>query len=175
MNKSTFGLVSLLCLLLFISNCGKDEEGLFDVPLQIEFAIPAGLSTFETHYLIIENIPSTVANLIDQRGLNAEDIESINPKTASITSVFGNQTYELFRNISVEIFTAGSDPTRGREIFYRDPVPQNTGSELGLIGTLINAKSYLVEDRFSLRIRMELRYIPQQFVESRLNMEFVVR
>lgn len=169
-------LIGLSCFLfLLITNCNKDEGGLFDVPLQVEFSIPAGLSTFETHYLIIEDIPSTVANLIDQNGLSPKDITSINPKAATISSVFGNQTYDLFRNVSVEIFKAGSDPTRGLEAFYRDPVPQNAGDDLSLIGTLINAKDYLLEDRFSLRIRMEMRYIPQQFVESRLNFEFIVR
>lgn len=175
MSKSTTSLISLLCLLLFVSNCGKDDEGLFDVPLQIDFTIPAGLNTFETHYLIIEDIPSTVANLIDQNGLQVEEITSINPKTGLISSIFGNQTYDLFRTFSVEIFSSGDNPNRAREIFYRDPVPLDAGNELGLIGTLIDTKDILVEDRFALRIRMELRYIPQQFVETQLNMEFVVR
>ncbi len=175
MNIKTYSLIAFLSVLLFTSSCNKDNEGLFNVPFQVDFTIPAGLNTFDTHYLIINDIPSTVANLINQNGIDKESIQSINPKEAIISSIFGNQTYDLFREISVEIFPSGGDPDRGFEAFYRDPVPANAGDDLGLIGTLINAKDILIEDRFSLRIRMEMRYIPQQFVESRLNFEFVVR
>lgn len=169
-----FTLIGLLGILLF-STCKKENNGLFDVPMQVDFTVRSGWNTFETYYIPVENIPNTVATLIRQNNLKVEDITSINPKAATITSIFDNQDFNIFREVSVEIYPVNGNPDRSKEAFYRDPVPENTGKNLNMIATLIDGKDILTQERFSLRIRVELREIPRQFVESRLSFTFVVK
>ena len=83
---------------------------------------------------------------------------------------FGQEDLFFIREVVVEIFT-NDDPT-GKEIYFREQVPFDTGQSVLLIPSLPKVTDILTEDQFSVRVELLFRDIPPSFVEARLNMVF---
>lgn len=159
----------LFILPLFLSNCKKEDKALFEMAYTRDFVIPAGLNPFDTHYFILRDIP--IGTYFTANNINPSDLNSINPKAARITNIFaGSGNYDIIQEISIKIFT--DDENLAREIFWRDAIPPNTGDELDIIPTLIDAKPFLENSKFNLQIRLDLLAAPQQTLETRLRFSF---
>ncbi|MFK7771211.1 MAG: hypothetical protein AB8F94_03690 [Saprospiraceae bacterium] len=171
--KKIFWLV--LPLVFLFSNCKKDDDILFEMDYFYDFTITAGLSPFSgTHFFEITDIPSLSDVLFSQSGKTAEELNAINPGRAVLRGIFANPDNSYIQEVSVKIFSK-EDPTVEREIFYRDQIALNASGDLGLIGTLIDAKSYLEKDDFGIRIAMRLRDISPETIEMRLDFSFFAK
>ena len=123
-----------------------------------DFTITAGLDPFSgTHIFEVTDIPSLSDALFSQNGRTADELNAINPGTAVLRGIFSNPENGYIQEVSVKIFSK-EDPTIEREVFYRDQISLNSSGDLGLIGTLVDAKSYLEKEDFGIRIEMRLRY-----------------
>ncbi|MEM1320118.1 MAG: hypothetical protein AAGG75_07650 [Bacteroidota bacterium] len=168
-------LLLLLLPALFLSNCGKDEVFLFEVPYEIQFTIPAGLNPFETHIFETTMIATRLDSLLVFNGLPWEEVESIKPRSASINTIFANSSYDFIRETSIEVFDA-NDPVRvWREVFYREEVPFNTGNRLDYLASLEDVKDFMDDGVFNIRVRLLLREIPPEFIETRLQFNLGVK
>ncbi len=159
----------LLILPLFLSNCKKEEPILFEMVYAEDFTIQAGLNPFDTHYFYLENIP--IGTYLSSRNLTADMLSSINPRAGSIVNVFsGSASYDFIRDVSVRIYT--DDENNYKETFYYDNVPENTGDNLGVIPSLVDAKTYLNGQTFNIVIRLNFRRSPLQNIETQLRFSF---
>lgn len=171
--KKIFLLV--LPFVFLFSNCRKDNDILFEMEYFHDFTITAGLNPFSgTHIFEIVDIPSLSDALFDQNGKTAEELISINPGTAVLRGIFANPENGYIQEISVKIFSK-EDPTVEREVFYRDQISLNSSGDLGLIGTLVDAKGYLEKDDFGIRIELRLRDISPETIEMRLDFNFFAK
>ncbi|MEO1515698.1 MAG: hypothetical protein AAFV95_11810 [Bacteroidota bacterium] len=162
----------LLPLALLLGSCGKnDEQVLFEIPYQIDFEIPAGLNTLETHVFEIRNIPTRLDSLLSSFGIARADIQSIEPQEAQMDVLIDGLEYGFVRQVNVWVF----DQNRQAESFFRDNVPLNTGNRLTLIPTLLSAQDYLMEDRFNLRVELQMQDFSPQFVPTRLRFIYKVK
>ena len=160
-------------LIFLLSNCGKDEPVLFTMPYQQSFEIQAGLSTVDNHHFVISNIPTNKDNFFSVNNVTDEEVVIINPESCRLTSVL-NSDYGFLFNVSVRMYT--DNPDAYREIFYRDNVPSNTGTQLDLIPTLANVRDLLVGDNFTVEVVLERPRVPSpEFIETIIQMEFAVR
>ena len=167
-------LLPIAALLLLFTNCGKnDEEVLFTIPYQLNFSTPAGLNTLETHYYEINNIPSRIDSVLVARGISKEDITSVSPKSAELSSLFADGEYGFIREVSVDIFETGS--TYYQEVYFHPQVPQNTGSTLDLAGTLVDAKERVTSEKFNIRVGLMLRNFAPQSMENTLRFTFAIK
>ena len=179
----------LLFLLIGMStlwSCKGDQPEIrFRMPIQpIEVTFEAGISTFDSHYYTFQNVPTRFDSLAASFGVSTADIQAVRPRTARILSVFGNVDYDFIRDISVRICSqneadrlqAGEAVECAREIFWRNPVPEQLGSTLDLIANENDVKSLLEQPRAAYQIKLvsPLRYSTTQFIESRFLMEFNV-
>jgi hypothetical protein len=101
-------------------------------------------------------------------------LNSINPKASSLVNIFaGSASYDFIRDVSVRIYT--DDENNYKEIFYYDNVPENTGDNLGLIPSLVDAKNYLNGETFNIAVRLNLRQSPLQNIETQLRFSLAAK
>ena len=158
-----------LCLSVIFFSCG-DNSPSFNMTYQRDFEIPAGLNTFDTHVFTLNNIPTNKDAFFTANGVDETDITEIAPIEGELRVSFGQEDLFFIREVVVEIFT-NDDPT-GKEIYFREQVPFDTGQSVLLIPSLPKVTDILTEDQFSVRVELLFRDIPPSFVEARLNMVF---
>ena len=160
---------------LLLSNCRKEETFLFEIPYVLDFSIPAGLSTFDTHTFEFTNIPTRINNVLANQNLPASDVQRINARIGRFSTLFPGQSYNFIREVVVEIFDNQNPTTTGREIFFRDRILPSTGDELFIDASLPDVKEFLLQDFYNIRIELRLQNISPTLVETRFELSFVVR
>ena len=174
MNKVFF----LLLLPFLFSNC-KSDDGL-TVAFEMEypnqsFEIPAGLNTIESHFFVIDNIPTNKDFFFGS--FKEEDIKSIIPAFARITSLEGNNTdYDFLFEVSIRICAEDNPFNCAREIFWRDQIPANIGNRVDFIPNDIDVKEILTGESFTIEVVL-LRLVspPPTFIDTRIELGFEAR
>ncbi|MEL6866623.1 MAG: hypothetical protein AAFP19_19510 [Bacteroidota bacterium] len=172
----------LMCFGLLVASCKKDQEPvLFEIPYQVDFEIPAGLNTFETHIIEVNNIPSRMEESLNARGLTVEDIQRIDPKSARLSNLLADGTYDFIREASIELFIPRAVPLPNNrdslitEVFWHPQISTNTGIDLDVPATLSDAKRLLTKERINIRVKLILRDFSPTFLSTRMRLEFAVR
>lgn len=167
-------LVAISCLFLF-SDCKKDNEFLFEMKYLHDFTISAGLNPFSgTHIFERNNIPSNSIDIFAQNDRTAEDLAEINPGIAILRGLFTSPDNGYIQEISIKMYPM-SDPSFEKEIFYHNQIPENSSGDMPLIGTLVNARDFLVEEEFGIRVELRLRDFSPESVDMRLDFSFFAR
>lgn len=168
-----------LLLVILMSACNKDDENtLFTIPIQdIDFAIPPTANPFQVHYFNFDNTPTNTTGIFAANNYTASEGTKIFPQAATMNVLVGNVNYDFIEQMSIRICEAG-DLTEncGREIFWRQPVPEGTGNVLDLGASNVDIKEYLLNEKVNIQVKLErLRRNPPQFVETRLQVRFAVQ
>lgn len=173
-------------LLLLATGCKDDgPEIRLRMPIRpLDITFDAGLSTFDSHYYTLLDVPTNFDSLAAGANLSAATISAVRPREAQLIGVFNNVDYEFIREISIRIcsqeerdqLAAGQAIECVREIFWRNPVPEGVGTSLGLVPNENDLQEIMTAPRATYQIKLvsPLRYSTTQFVESRLIMEFNV-
>lgn len=165
-----FLFLSLLSILFY--GCGDNGVG-FDMSYRQDFEIPAGLNTFDTHVFELRNIPTNKDAFLSANSVTEANITDITPREARLSINFGDEDFYFIREIVIEIFT--QDNITGKEIFFRENVPLNTGRRIDIIPSLPQVTEILTGDRFSVRVEMLFRDISPTFIDARLEMIFLAK
>ena len=176
-------LLPLLLLVGFTACNNDDPNARFTLPVQnLQFTIDAGLSTFDSHYYNLVDVPVQLDSLASFYNLTRSSIESLVPRRASVESIFGNGDYSFMREISVRICSQdesvklrnGEPEQCDFEIFWRNTIPNDVGNRLDIIPNENDLLQYLEDGRATFQVKLvsPLYRSPNQFIESRLLMEF---
>ncbi|MEM9822186.1 MAG: hypothetical protein AAF985_13980, partial [Bacteroidota bacterium] len=157
----------LLCLPFLLVNCGSDTIPLAEMPYQLQFTIPAGLSPFENWYFLFEDIPNNKNTVFNSASLSDEEIIEIRGKSANLTALFTNIEFDFIHDISIRIFK--EDPDDYRELFYRTEIPFNISGDLGLIGGETDVQQYLQDDTYNILIKIIPRASTPEVIDCRLD------
>ena len=163
--------ITLIMAILTSISCNKNDKFLLEMPYKQKFSVNAGLDSQKTWFFNIKDIRSSRKELFSVNGIEESEITKINPGKAKLINVFGGDDYGNIEKISVQIFT--DDRDKAKEIFYRDDVPPNTGSDLDLIATLVDLNDYL-EDTFNVFVKIKFRSPPPVSFENRIEFSFIV-
>ena len=163
----------LLVLALSITSCTEEAETLFEMDYRLDYNIAAGLNTFETHFFELSNIPTNATNLLQANNLTDGEIEAILPKSARLSTVFLTEDLDFIREVSVRLIN--TDNQNETEIFFRENIPLDTRDFVDLIPTLPNVKDLMLEDFYSISIRMEFWEPTPTFVDVKLEFDFQVQ
>lgn len=177
-----YNLRNIAYLVLFLNFVSCNPEGepafLFEVPYQASFTIPAGLDPFQGHFFV-SRINSRMAANLSERLLNPSDIQSVDPRSASISAIGTNARYDVVREISVRIYSENpqNNPLAPwLELFYRDDDNlRNATSVVDLIPTQVNAREEALEDEFFVVVVLFLRAPTVQSIDTRLDFSLVAR
>lgn len=167
------GLILLILATLLITPGCKDDQPdeLFEFAHIVDFTLPAGLNTFDTHFFIIPMVNSLVDDQLAATGLNAEDIGSINPKFCRFSTVFEDADLDFIRVIEIRVVDQ-FDPDLRREVFYLDPVPNNTRNVIRPFPGLADVKEILSSPSFAVEVRLLFWRPPPRSYDMRMVMEF---
>ena len=164
MKKSLF----LILLPILLYSCGDQLTG-FDITYRTDFEIPAGLNNFDTHVFEFP-FPSNKNAFLTANGVEEQDITRITPKEARLSINFSDEDFYFIQQIVIEIFTISD--IKGKEVFFREAIPLNTGTSITIIPSLPEVTDILLGETFFIRTEMRFRDISPTFVDSRLEMIF---
>lgn len=162
----------ILAALLVMPGCKDDmPDELFDFTHVVDFALPAGLNTFDTHFFIIPQVSSLVDDRLAATGLDEEVIASINPKFCRFSTVFEDTELDFIRVIEIRLVDQFNPDIR-REVFYLDPVPNNTKNVIRPFPGLADVKDILISPSFAIEVRLLFWRPPPRSYDMRVSLEF---
>jgi len=137
----------------------------------VDFVLPAGLSTFQTHFYRISNVPSQFAAQLDAVGRTEADITTITPKFASLSTVFQDEDLDFIRQVFIRVFDPSDPDNINREVFYLDPVPPNTRTIIRPFPGLADVKQIAALPVFGIEIGISLWELSPRTLDMRMTME----
>ncbi|HMG16325.1 MAG TPA: hypothetical protein VK590_12795 [Saprospiraceae bacterium] len=169
MNKLLYLL--LFCLIINLG-CNKDPNILFDFKYDQNITIPAGLSYLDTHYFRFNDVQTNYKTLLQAHGYTAAQIKQIEPGSAFILSLDNGNMFDFIQEISIKI---SSTDTFIKEAFYTIEVPLNASDRLDMVGTLVELKDILDQDRFNIEVGFKLRANSPSTIDARFTMKFLAK
>ena len=168
----TKAVILAILLSMFFLRCGTSVDALFIMNLEADFTIQPGLNTFDTHYFLINNVPTRASTYIGQ-GVTSDQINQVLPNRAELNGRFDAIDWGIVREIEILISTPGN-PNNKKEVFYHDRVNFENVNELRLLSSLSEVKDILFEETVDLEVRIRFRATTPIEIDSRLTMNFVV-
>lgn len=158
-----------LALLLFAC---KSENEVPDriMPYVLDFEIPSGLNTFETHFFAFDDVRTQIADYFPEDELPLEEIAIIRPRRARLELRDPNITFNDIRSVEIHISEQGEE-ARVFEIFYTLNLQQRDRQVIDLLPTLSNVKEVFVADLMEVQVRVNLYRITSRPVPVLLEME----
>lgn len=160
--------------IMIMLSCGKDNrEEFFELNHFVDFNIPPGLNTFDTHFFVVSPFPSVFDERLLSSGRSREDVIAVEAKDAVLSSVFGDVNLDYIHRISVHIFDP-FNPSDKIEFFYLDPVPFRNGTSWRLFPGLADLTEWIDADFFGIEIRLTFRQVTPSFTPMRLEFDLRV-
>lgn len=167
-----YSLLLLIALSFALQSCRDRTPELFQMQIEERINFNAGLNSIETHVFLLEDIPSTLKALAQQKGISIEEIASVKPATASFEGVFQEHDYSIVEEVTIDLIDP-DDSSNNREVFYQELINLNHKGPLQLFGTLPDLKEILLKDTYNLEIAIRFRTPTVQTFENRLLFNFV--
>ncbi|MBT8219421.1 MAG: hypothetical protein KJP00_06340 [Bacteroidia bacterium] len=153
--------------ILLFGGCSKDEDLVgVQMPYIADIFVPAGLNPLNTHYFEVNGLVTNAGALLGQN-----DINKIIPLEARM-STLDNVSFAFVREVEVFISDT-SNPNLDINVFYREEIPPNTGSEIRMIATQAEITDILKKDRFNFTIRFELFNTTDRSFDARIEFAFL--
>jgi hypothetical protein len=160
-------------LCVIFTSCGSDRTQLFEINNEIEFFIPGGLNTIETHVFVIRNVPSFFKSSLANHGATEEQIVSISAARAKLIGSFGQIDYDFIEEISVRAISK-TDPTLNKEMYYQDRIQFNHSGDLELFASISELIEILTDEIFDMEIRIRMRQSSPVQLQNKLIFSYVV-
>lgn len=162
-----------ICLVIIALACNRDKRHeLFTIQDFIDFEIPPGLNTFETHFFVTNFKPSRFQAQLEASNADTSDIIAIEARRAFLTTVFQDVNLDFIHRVSVYIFDP-FNPSDRIEFLYLDPVPFRDKTSIQLFPGIADISQWIMSDYFGIEVRLHFREITPTLAQMRL--EFDVR
>lgn len=164
-----------LLIVLICGSCRKNNTPLFQMELFFELDIPAGLNTIESHFFVIQDVPTFSEALMTGNGVSPEDIGYISGLTATMETRFSDLDLDFVENIGVHFIDITNADDR-REAFYifNDYVEFGSKTDIAMIPTLLDFKEQLLNETVDLEFKINLRNFLPSELDTRVTMRFDV-
>lgn len=164
MRNYLYGLVIVVSGL----SCGSGETPLFEMELDAELIIPAGLNSLDTHTFFIRDVPTRIANYSTS---SFSDIDRILSSRARLEDRVLEFDFSIIDQITIDVIST-SDPTQQEEIFYNNLIQFNEQTELKLLSSLPDVSHILTEDLVDFQIRIVFKTFTPREIDTRFYMTF---
>ncbi len=152
--------------------CNKEPNILFDFTYNQDLTMPAGLTYLDTHYFVFNDIQTNYKALLQAHGYTADQIKNIEPGSAFVFSLDNSSMFDFIQEISIRL---SSTDTFIKEAFYTIQVPLNASDRLDMVGTLVDLKDILDQDRFNMEVIFKLRANSPANIDTRFTMKFLAK
>lgn len=158
--------------IFLISSCNKDDNPIFQTETFVDFEIPAGLNTIETHTFILNDVPLGIKSQLAAQGIDETAIKRLLSSRGLVQARFGDIDWDFVFEVSVRVIDP-LNPSESEEIFYQDPVPLDTNEEIRLFSNITNLNKILLTDVASFEVKLRFRNFTPTNIDTRLTMSFV--
>ena len=149
-------------------SCGKnDTNEVFEYVQRVDFTIDAGLNTIDTYFFPFDPLTSPLMGKLEEFKLTFTDIAEVQPKSAEISSIFGDENLEFIRRISVRVHES-NDVLNATEIFYSDPTPLKKSNTIRPFPNISEVKDIMINDFYGIELRLDFRYVIPKSIEMKL-------
>ena len=171
--KMSLRILLFLCIAISFSSC-KEEPPVFEMNLFFDLDIPAGLNTIESHFFIVEDVPTFAAALLSANNTNPEDIGSILGATGNVKTRFSGLNLDNIQDVGVHVLDQ-NDHTKRSEAFYifNDLIPLGAKTEIQMIPSIVDLQDLLLQETVDLEFRVNLRSFLPQELDARIEMKFI--
>ena len=150
-------------------SCKKDNrEELFELNYFIDFEIPPGLNTFDTHIWTVSPLNSQFDSKLASSGHVVNEVGAVEPKEGDLSSVFEDVNLNFIHRVSVYIFDP-FNPANKIEFFYLDPVPFKNKTVIHLFPGISNVQEWIESGFFGVEVRIDFREITPAVTQMRLD------
>lgn len=162
----------LLALLFIMLSACEDENEVPDriMPYVLDFEIPTGLNTVETHFFEFDNVQTQIKTFFPEDDLPLEDIQLIRPRRAELQLRDPNISFNDIRSVEIRI-AQKEEPFRDFEVFYTLNLRQRDRQKINLLPTLSNVKEVFVSDLMEVEVRVNLYRLTSRPIPVLLEME----
>jgi len=169
-----FGVVIGLMSGMMALACKKDNrQELFELnypPPPIEFEIPPGLNTFDTHIYTFSPLPTQYLARLGESGHTAEEVIAIEAKDAVLSSLFQDENLYFIHRVSIYIFDP-FNPADKVEFLYLDPVPFKNHTVIRLFPGITDISEWIKREFFGIEIRLNFRENSPALTEMKLEFD----
>ena len=164
--------ITMLCLCLMQWRCKNDQRTeLFEMQHIVDFELHAGLNTLETHFYRVNNLQSQFEARLSALNRDPNDIVSVTPKFAQLSTVFQDEDLDFIRQVFVRVFDPFDPDHVNTEVFYLDPVPPNTNTRIRPFPGLANVLNIVSMPTFGLEVGISLWEVTPKNFDMRLEIE----
>lgn len=153
--------------IFMLLSCQQEEVPIFEMELEVDFTIPAGLNSILLHGFEIKSIPT----FIEAYTSDTSTISRIHASDAILGGRFGEIDYSIVNSIAIWAISP-SDPNNRKEVFYQDFIELDHRGSLPLFSSLSEVKDLLTNDKVDLEIQLFFRTFTSRELESRISMNF---
>ena len=166
-------LISLVAVMMAMS-CKKDDRvELFQLrypPPPIEFDILPGLNTFDTHIYTFSPLPTEYLARLASSGYSDEEVISIEPKKAALSSLFGDEDINFINKVSIYVYDP-FNPSDKVEFLYLEPVPYKSKTVIQLFPGITDITEWMKAEYFGVEIRLNFRENSPSLTEMKLEFD----
>ncbi len=168
--RSILSGISIAIAFMFLMGCQKEPEVIFDIPVRLEFEIPAGLNPFDKHFFLLRDVPTNLSSLKAQFGVADDQPLLIRPAQAIFSTKLQNLDLNFIDEIEVSIFE--SDPDIDRIAFLTDQVPFNAGRSIIIVPFDLDFAEDFALGRVNYKVSFRLRSTTPSFIDGILDLTF---
>ena len=170
----SIGFYLAICLLLMVqTSCKKDENYIHEIDTFFDVDIPAGLNTIQSHFFIVENVPTFINGLYDGSSFTEDDVVRVVGATANFRTTFSNLDLDFIERVRVHALDPNDHSIR-KEIFYLDVIPFGNKSDIDLIPSIVNVAPYFSNDLVDLELMVDFRGFAPAEIDARVEMKLFV-
>ena len=166
-------LISLVAVMMAMS-CKKDDRvELFQLrypPPPIEFDILPGLNTFDTHIYTFSPLPTEYLARLASSGYTDDEVISIEPKKAALSSLFGDEDINFISKVSIYVYDP-FNPSDKVEFLYLEPVPYKSKTVIQLFPGITDITEWMKAEYFGVEIRLNFRENSPSLTEMKLEFD----
>lgn len=158
-------------IFITFSSCADSVDPLVIVTVERDFVIPGNLNTIETHFFELKNIPVLLDQNLSIYNRTEDDVVSINPADATLSSTFNNIDWTFIQRVEVYAVSRLDNSIRLRMFQSNEPDFGNR-SQLGMFNTFVDVKEVFKEGLIDLEIRIKTRAFVPGNINAKLTFSY---
>lgn len=165
-------MIKFLCLFSLIGfySCSNTVEELYLLQIEARFDIPAAANTFDTHYFIIDRVPTFHSTF--QGNVDPNSVTGILPQRALIDATVFDFDWSNVSRAAVYLSPIGNIDDR-HEVFYLERIGFNEMKDLKLLSSITNVQDLLQQEFVTVQVALQFRSITPTEISSQIQMNFI--
>ncbi|NND06096.1 MAG: hypothetical protein HKN87_06935 [Saprospiraceae bacterium] len=159
----------IVVLAALSTGCSKNPDILFEIPMQLDFTISPGLSPFEKHFYLVQNVPTNMEVLKEQFSVTENQELVLRPGSAVLRS-FSRVDFDFVQEVTISVYETDKDDDT--EIFFNNQIPFNAGRNVFINPIDRDYRDEVDRETLNFKIGLRFRSITPTSIDSNIEIVF---